>query len=78
MVHPYLIDVETTIEQYMKDTRASLAAFVAQTAESPEVVVVEAGLFNNLIERVFMYDVARSRGLRRRPGHAFAVTWSRR
>ena len=61
MVHPYLIDVDTTIEHYMVDTRARLTAFAAQTAQSPEVVVVEAGLFNNLIERVFMYNVERSR-----------------
>ena len=56
LAHPVLIDVETTIEQYMADTRDRWTAFAQQIAQSPEVVVVEASFLNNLIETVIRSD----------------------
>ena len=64
LAHPVLIDVDTTIEQYMADIRERWTAFVQQTAQSREVVVVEASFFNNLIETVFAHAMDRAEVIR--------------
>jgi len=56
--HPLTIDVESTIEAFMADALDLWQGFVDQIAPSDTVMVVEACLFNLLIESLFTHDVA--------------------
>jgi hypothetical protein len=59
--HPILIDVGSSIEGYMADTLVNWQAFVCHIKGSGQVIVVEACLFNNLIESLLAHNVARKR-----------------
>jgi hypothetical protein len=58
--HPILVDVESGIEDYMAEMRGRWAAYVDQVGSCDQVSVVEACLFNNLIESLLAHDVGRS------------------
>jgi hypothetical protein len=55
--HPLAIDVESTIEAFMAEALDHWRGFVDQVARSDTVMVVEACLFNLLIESLFTHDV---------------------
>jgi thymidylate kinase len=59
--HPLLIDVESSIEDYMSEMLANWAATVEQIETSGEVKVVEACFFNNLIDTLLAYNVEPSK-----------------
>jgi hypothetical protein len=56
--HPLAIDVASTIEAFMTDAMDRWQSFSDQLARSNTVMVVEACLFNLLIESLFTHDVA--------------------
>ncbi len=62
--HPVLIDVETSIEDYMPEMLERWKTYANRIATSGEVKVVEACLFNNLIEFLMAYEVESSKILR--------------
>jgi hypothetical protein len=55
--HPFLIDLDTSIERYMIEIRANWLAYVDQVGSSTEVRVVEACFFNNLLETLLANKV---------------------
>jgi thymidylate kinase len=57
--HPILVDVESSIEEYMAEMLERWAECVEQVGLSDKVVVVEACLFNNLIETLLAHNVDR-------------------
>lgn len=57
--HPILMDVESSIEGHMAEMRERWAAYVDQVGLSGEVRVVEACLFNNLIQLLLEQNVDR-------------------
>lgn len=59
--HPILMDVESSIEDYMAEMRKRWAAYVDRVRKSDEVSVVEACFFNNFIEFLFAHDVERGK-----------------
>jgi thymidylate kinase len=59
--HPLLIEIESSIEDYMSEMLNRWAAYVERSASSAEVTVVEACYFNNLIESLLMHNVERTK-----------------
>ena len=59
--HPILMDVESSIDDYMVEMRERWTAYVDQVRRSDAVRVVEACLFNNLIEFLFTHNVDRQK-----------------
>ena len=59
--HPILMDVESTIEDYMAAMRDRWAAYVDQVRLSGQVMVVEATFFNNLVESLLAHNVDRAK-----------------
>ena len=55
--HPLLIDVESSIADYMSEMLARWAAYVDRIEKSGEVKVVEACFFNNLIDTLLAHNV---------------------
>jgi hypothetical protein len=62
--HPILLDVESSIEDYMAAMRDRWAAYARQGGLSEQVMVVEACFFNNLIEFLLAYNVDRPKIVR--------------
>jgi hypothetical protein len=56
--HPLAIDVESTIEAFMADAQDRWQGFANRVTRSDTVLVVEACLFNLLIESLFTHNVA--------------------
>jgi thymidylate kinase len=59
--HPILMDVESSVEDYMAEMRERWTAYIDQMRLSSEVSVVEACFFNNLIESLLAHNVDRER-----------------
>src|SRR5512142_3091122 len=59
--HPILIDVKSSIEDYMTEMQSRWAAYVGKIESSDEVRVVEACFFNNFIESLLAHNVDRHR-----------------
>ena len=57
--HPILMDVESSIEDYMAEMRERWAAYVDQIGSSAEVRVIEGSYFNNFLETLLAYNVER-------------------
>ena len=55
--HPFLIDLDTNIEDYLAGTREKWAAYFNQVRSAPDVKVLEACFFNNLLETVLAHKV---------------------
>jgi thymidylate kinase len=59
--HPILVDVGSSLPDYMDEMRERWAAYVEQAGD--QVIVVEACLFNNLIDSLLAHDVDRAKVL---------------
>ena len=64
--HPILIDLDTSIVQYMAEIRANWIAYIDQIGSAPEVRVIEASFFNNLLETLMAHQVAGPRRMKLR------------
>lgn len=59
--HPIMVDVETSIEDYMAVMLGRWSAYVERIGSSNEVCVVEACFFNNLIETLLIQNLPRAK-----------------
>ncbi len=57
--HPFLIDLATSIERYVAEIRSNWVGYVDQIEASPEVQVIEASFFNNLLETLLAHQLKR-------------------
>lgn len=57
--HPVSIELDTDIKNFMLHALSRWDAFVNKIEVSGEVTVIEAGLFNNLFETLFMHNVSK-------------------
>jgi hypothetical protein len=55
--HPFLIDLETSVSEYMTETKSNWDAYIDQVASSDQVHIIEASFFNNLFESLLAHNV---------------------
>lgn len=55
--NPVLIDMETTIDEYMAEVLNRWKSWVEALDSSDEIVIIEASFFNNLMETLFIENV---------------------
>jgi hypothetical protein len=56
--HPLSVEVNTNdSDLFMQTTLAKWQGFVSRIEDSGEIIILEAGFFNNLLETLFLQDV---------------------